>query len=45
VMNILARREGTELFVPVHPAADPHGHVVVRSVGRVHRFAESQSVI
>ncbi|MEO8372833.1 MAG: hypothetical protein ABI806_26850 [Candidatus Solibacter sp.] len=42
-MNVLARRERTELFVPVNPAADPQGQVVVTAVGRVHAFAQAQS--
>jgi hypothetical protein len=44
-LNTLARRERTELFVPVNPAADPQGHVVMTSFGRVYKFAQSQSVI
>jgi sirohydrochlorin cobaltochelatase len=43
-MNVLARRERTELFVPVNPAADPQGEVVVTALGRVHRFAQTQSI-
>jgi sirohydrochlorin cobaltochelatase len=37
--NILSRREGTTLFVPVNPATDPTGEVVVRAVSRIHRLA------
>jgi hypothetical protein len=32
--NVLARREGTTLFVPVNPAADPGGHRVAAAVER-----------
>jgi hypothetical protein len=39
VSNILSRREGTALFVPVNPASDPHGDIAVRSVLRLHRLA------
>ena len=44
-MNVLARRERTELFVPVNPVTDPQAHYVVTAVGRVHKLAQSQSVI
>jgi hypothetical protein len=36
--NVLARREGTMLFVPVNPAADPGGHRVAAAVERVRRL-------
>ena len=42
--NILSRREGTVLFVPVNPSADPRGETVVRSVARVQRFAAERGV-
>jgi len=42
--NILSRREGTVLFVPVNPSADPGGETVVRSVARVQRFAAERGV-
>ncbi len=37
--NILARREGTVLFVPVNHALDPGGSIVARTVCQVHRLA------
>lgn len=37
--NVLSRREGTALFVPVNPATDPGGARVAAAVARVHRFA------
>lgn len=37
--HVLARREGTVLFVPVDPAADPQGAIVAAAVARVHRLA------
>jgi hypothetical protein len=37
--NVLARREGTVLFVPVNPATDPGGRLVARSVAFVHELA------
>ncbi len=37
--NILSRREESTLFVPVNPATDPSGDVVVRAVHRIHRLA------
>ena len=42
--NVLARREGTVLFVPVNPAIDPDGRSVAESVIRIHGYAASRSV-
>ena len=39
VGNVLARREGTALFVPVAPAADPGGARVLADVARIHGLA------
>jgi sirohydrochlorin cobaltochelatase len=43
--NVLSRREGTVLFVPVNPDRDPDGDTVVRSVVRIHRLAAVRSVV
>lgn len=43
--NVLTRREGTVLFVPVNPAADPDGRAVAGAVARVHRFAAASAVV
>jgi hypothetical protein len=45
VSNVLARREGITLFVPVNPAADPGGRIVARTVARVHAFAVQKNVM
>jgi hypothetical protein len=37
--NVLARREGTTLFVPNNHASDPGGVIVARTVMMVHRLA------
>jgi len=37
--NVLARREGTALFVPVNPELDPGGDIVMNALTRMHRFA------
>ena len=42
--NVLSRREGTVLFVPVNPASDPHGAVVTGAVARVHEFARAKGL-
>jgi sirohydrochlorin cobaltochelatase len=42
--NVLTRREGTALFVPVNPATDPDGQAVAGAVARVHRFAAAAGV-
>lgn len=44
VTNVLSRREGTVLFVPVSPAVDPDGGIVSSSVALVHRLATSRGV-
>jgi len=43
--NVLSRREGTALFVPVNPVTDPDGAAVVRSLARVHSFAVAKHVL
>lgn len=43
--NVLARREGTVLFLPVNPVSDPDGDAVARSLVRVHRFAAARGVL
>ncbi len=43
--NVLSRREGTVLFVPVNDATDPGGEIVTRFLARVHRFAAARSVL
>ena len=43
--NVLARREGTNLFVPVNPRVDPDGEIVSESVVLIHRLAASRGVV
>ena len=43
--NVLTRREGTVLFVPVNPAADPEGTAIAQALARVHRFAAANGVL
>jgi sirohydrochlorin cobaltochelatase len=43
--NVLTRREGTVLFVPVNPSMDPDGQAIARAVARVHRFAAAADVL
>lgn len=43
--NILSRREGTVLFVPVNPESDPDGETVARSVVRIHGFAKTRKIV
>jgi hypothetical protein len=42
--NILSRREGTTLFVPINPVTDPNGEAVVRSVVGIHGLARSRQI-
>lgn len=44
VTNVLARREGTVLFVPVSPSADPQGLRVAAAVAHVHGLAAARGV-
>ena len=41
-VNVLSRREGTTLLVPVNPVVDPDGEIVSDSVALIHRLAMSQ---
>jgi hypothetical protein len=43
--NVLSRREGTVLFVPVNPESDPEGAVVTAAVGRVHTLARTKGLL
>jgi len=45
VVNVLSRREGTVLFVPVSPGVDPDGEIVSSSVVLIHRVALSRGVV
>jgi sirohydrochlorin cobaltochelatase len=42
--NVLSRREGTVLFVPVNAATDPRGTIVAAAVERVYRQASARGV-
>ena len=45
VSNVLSRREGTTLFVPLNAATDPHGTIAARMFSDVHRCASERSVL
>ena len=45
VNNVLARREGTVLFVPVHPSEDPGGEQVARRLARVWQLARARNLL
>jgi len=40
--NILSRREGAVLFVPVNSVSDPNGEIVAQSVVQMHGFAKAR---
>ena len=42
--NILARREGAVLFVPVNPVTDPGGEIVAGAIARIHHLATVKQV-
>jgi sirohydrochlorin cobaltochelatase len=43
--NVLSRREGTVVFVPVNPSRDPDGAIVIRLVSQIHPFAAARGVL
>jgi hypothetical protein len=43
--NVLARREGSVLFVPVNPRVDPDGEIASDAIVLVHRLAVSRGVM
>ena len=44
VSNVLCRREGTVIYVPVNPFTDPRGETVARVVDRSRRMANAQGI-
>jgi sirohydrochlorin cobaltochelatase len=40
--NVVSRREGNVLFVPVNSATDPDGTIVASAVGRIYRCASAR---
>ncbi|MCU1324493.1 MAG: hypothetical protein JWM43_4142 [Acidobacteriaceae bacterium] len=45
ISNVLSRREGTVVFVPLNPAVDPDCEMVARIVLQTHSFAKAQGVL
>jgi hypothetical protein len=45
VSNVLSRREGTTLFVPVNAGSDPDGDIVSRSLTWIHRLAAAKGIL
>jgi sirohydrochlorin cobaltochelatase len=45
VTNVLCRREGSIVFVPVDPRTDPDGEAVVQLFARIHRFAIARHIL
>ncbi|MEO8074896.1 MAG: hypothetical protein ABI818_01125 [Acidobacteriota bacterium] len=45
VSNVLARREGSLLFVPINAVTDPNGERVAGCVARIHRLAAAREVL
>jgi sirohydrochlorin cobaltochelatase len=43
--NVLSRREGTVLFVPLNAAGDPNGERVIQSVVRTYALANARNLI
>jgi hypothetical protein len=44
VLNVVSRREGTVLFVPISPASDPEGEVVAESLALAERLRVAKGV-
>jgi hypothetical protein len=45
VSNVLSRREGNVLFVPVNPLSDPDGIAVAAAVTRIHSLAAARGML
>jgi sirohydrochlorin cobaltochelatase len=43
--NVLSRREGTVVFVPLDPLRDPNGKIVVQRVQHLHSLAKIRDVL
>jgi len=43
--NVLSRREGTVLFVPLDPGRDPDGGIVANAVSRVYQLAMIKGIV
>ena len=43
--NVLSRREGTALFVPINPAIDPGGDTVAGALARTHALAVARGAL
>jgi hypothetical protein len=43
--NVLSRREGTTLFVPINAATDPDGTIAARTLADVYRSASTRGVL
>ena len=44
VNNVLARREGTSLYIPANPIADPMGEIILTAMSRVYQLATARGV-
>lgn len=44
VSNVLARREGTVLYVPLNAVVDPKGEILISAVSTVHRLATARGL-
>ncbi len=43
--NVLSRREGTVLYLPINPTIDPDGTMVINAMVRIHGFATAKNVL
>jgi hypothetical protein len=43
--NVLSRREGAVVFVPLDPLRDPNGTMVVQRLQRLHDLAKIRDVL
>jgi sirohydrochlorin cobaltochelatase len=43
--NVLSRREGTTLFLPIDPHRDPIGELAAQSFARLHKLATLRSIL
>jgi hypothetical protein len=43
--NVLSRREGTVLFVPINPSTDPHGERVATAMIQTRHMAAAKGLL
>jgi hypothetical protein len=45
VTNVVSRREGTVVFLPINPEIDPNGEIVIKAFLQIHSFAVARKIL